>query len=70
MLPPVSDLRETVWEWEDLIAAAERYGGGAARWQSLLERPRSVTADDLADVARRTLGRERAVVVQVGPTVG
>jgi zinc protease len=54
----------------ELIAAAERYGGGAERWQALLERPRAVTPEALADVARRTLRRDRAVAVQVGPAGG
>ena len=51
----------------ELIAAAERYGGGAQHWRALLERPRDVTAAGLAEVARRTLRRDRAVAVQVGP---
>jgi zinc protease len=51
----------------EVIAAAERYGGGAEGWRALLERPRAVTGADLARVARQTLRREHAVAVQVGP---
>jgi len=53
----------------EMIAAAERYGGGADAWRALLERPRSVCVEDVLRVARATLTREHAVSVRVGPTL-
>jgi zinc protease len=51
----------------DLLAAAERYGEGAANWRQRLGRPGAVTADQVLSVARDTLRRDRCALVRVGP---
>ncbi len=51
----------------DLLAAAERYGAGAASWRERLALPGLVTGEQVARLARETLRRDRFVWSAAGP---